>query len=151
MLEATDFSIFKGESISEYTDSLSEYCRFCFNTPYHLETIYVSATNVSSPHLNRLRRKEESCFKNGQKQRLSRADGDVVMFFEDDADPSVSFRMDKKRDHRHWRSRLQLWLFDTSTPINLMELYPDYSADPLSKKKNNQKIKMLSKWDDLNG
>ncbi len=48
MLEATDFSIFKSESISEYTDSLSEYCRFCFNTPCHLETIYVSATNVSS-------------------------------------------------------------------------------------------------------
>ncbi len=32
---------------------------------------YVSATKVSSPHLNRLRRKKERYFKNGQKHRLN--------------------------------------------------------------------------------
>ncbi len=55
MLEATDFSIFKTESINEYADSLSDYCQFCFDTCCPLETIYVSTTKISSPHLNRLR------------------------------------------------------------------------------------------------
>ncbi len=71
MLEATDLSIFKTESINEYADSLSDYFQFCFDTCCPLETIYVSTTNISSPHLNRLRRKKERCFKTGQKQHLS--------------------------------------------------------------------------------
>ncbi len=71
MLEATNFSIFKTESINEYADSLSDYCQFCFDTCCPLETIYVSTTKISSPHLNCPRRKKERCFKNGQKQHLS--------------------------------------------------------------------------------
>ncbi len=45
-------------------------CQFCFHTCCPLETIYVSTIEVSSPHLNRLRRKKECCFKIGQKQNL---------------------------------------------------------------------------------
>ncbi len=71
MLEAKGFSIFKSESINEYANSLSEYCKFCFDSCCHLETIHVSTTKISSPHLNRLRRKKDRCFKTGQKQHLS--------------------------------------------------------------------------------
>ncbi len=71
MLEATDFSIFKSESIHDFADSLAEYCQFCFDTCCPLETVYVSATKVSSPHLSRLRRKKKRYFKNGQKHRLN--------------------------------------------------------------------------------
>ncbi len=72
MLEATNFSIFKSESIQDYADSLAEYYQFCFDTCCPLEAVYVSATNVSSPHLNHLRRKKERYFKNGQKHHLTR-------------------------------------------------------------------------------
>ncbi len=44
MLEATDLSIFKSQSINEYADSLSDCCQFCFDTCCPLETIYVSTT-----------------------------------------------------------------------------------------------------------
>ncbi len=47
--------------------------QICFHTFCPLETIYVSTIEVSSAHLNRLRRKEGCCFKIGQKQNL----GDV--------------------------------------------------------------------------
>ncbi len=65
MLEATD------ESKHDLANSLPEYCQFCLVTWCPLETVYVSATIVSSPHLNRLRRKKESYFKDGQKHHLN--------------------------------------------------------------------------------
>ncbi len=71
MLEVTDFCVFKSESINEYADSRSGYCQFFFETCCPLETINVSATTFSSPYLNRLQRKRERCFKNGQKGHFS--------------------------------------------------------------------------------
>ncbi len=49
MLEATDFSILKSESIHDFENSLAEYCQFCFDTCCPLETVYVSASKVSPP------------------------------------------------------------------------------------------------------
>ncbi len=69
MLEVTDFCIFKSESVNEYADSWSGYSQFFFETCCPLETIKVSAT--TSPYLDRLQRKRERCFKNGQKGHFS--------------------------------------------------------------------------------
>ncbi len=49
MLEASGFSVFRSESISEYAYSLSEYCQFCFDTCRPLEIICTSNIKITSP------------------------------------------------------------------------------------------------------
>jgi hypothetical protein len=63
MVMLTDFSIFECDDVDEYTETFSDYLKFCFDICCPVTNYFVSPSKLTTPHLKFLRRKKEKAYK----------------------------------------------------------------------------------------
>ena len=72
MISSTNFDIFSESDLSSYVDKLSSYLNFCFDICCPVETLFIRASNFSSPYLKQLRRKKEFAYKHSMASEVKR-------------------------------------------------------------------------------